>query len=159
MNEMKMDEVKVNTNMLWKIKREITDAMKSKDVVRRNILRLLASDAEAMAIRQKKDLTDDIVINAAKKIIAGIEETLPLTDDTEKAKTLQIEKDIVENYLPKTLSKEQIKEYINDNNLADQIAQSKNFGAAMGMVMKSFKENSIAVNGKDVKKIVEDIRS
>lgn len=147
-----------------KLKNEIKNAMKAKDNVRRDILRLLVSDTEAMAVRQKKEATDDLTINTAKKIIAGIDETLKVSKDADRSKKLEEEKKILEEYMPKMWSLHEIESFIywqsnkKGNDLFERITKAPNDGAAMGIAMKALKKGSANVDGKDVKKIVSQIR-
>lgn len=135
------------------LKNEIKKAMKSKDLIRRDILRILVSDSETQAIRQKKQVTDELVHSTVKKIIRGIDDTIDAL-----TKKLLAEKSILEEYIPKVLNKDKIKSFLICKSLVEPIIAAKNDGMATGIAMKSFKKENLPVSGKDVQNVIKEIR-
>lgn len=148
--------------LMDQIKTSLIAAMKEKNEVRRDILRLLLSDSDSLSIRQSKEITDELVVGCARKIIAGIDETLSLIGekDKEKSERLKAEKTVLEEFLPKNWSKEEIEAFFlnDDSSLFEQIQNADNEGKAIGMAMKALKNASASVLGSEVKEVVKKIR-
>jgi uncharacterized protein YqeY len=66
------------------------------------------------------------------------------------------ENEILSGYLPKTLTVDQIINYLEP--LHSQIKEYKNIGQATGLVMKTLKSAVLAVDSKDVIEAINKIR-
>lgn len=108
-----------------KIKKDFITAFKNKEMEKKNLLGLVKW--EILLIEKEREVTDIDVIKIIKKLLKWINESLKTKED----KALIKEKEILESYLPKELSKEEIKEIIT------KLEDNKN----IWLVMKYFKDN------------------
>ena len=108
-----------------KIKKDFITAFKNKEMEKKNLLGLVKW--EILLIEKEREVTDWDVIKIIKKLLKWINESLKTKED----KALIKEKEILESYLPKELSKEEIKEIIT------KLEDNKN----IWLVMKYFKDN------------------
>lgn len=119
------------------IKKDMVQAMKDKDAVTRDILRVLRGELQRNFVTE-----DGEVIRTIKKMIANLKEN---NGDEEEIS-------ILEDYLPQQMSESEmrtkVKAFINENNL-DTIA-------GMGMVMSHFKDKYAGTyDGKALSTIVK----
>ena len=136
-----------------KLKLDLTDATKSGDAVRRDTLRLLLSAMNYKQIDLQHDLSDEevlAVINSeAKKrresILAYETNNRPELAVSEKAELL-----VLESYLPKQLSEEEIRAEIATLDLPSD------FAGSMKIVAPLFKGRA---DGKLVAKIINEKNS
>lgn len=132
--------------MLYDIMREkMVSAMKSGDVICRDIMRLIISE-----VSRNDKKTDDEVNRVVKKVIEGNNETLKFGNNDRLVK----ENEILINLLPKRMSKEEVLDklgvVINDIKLA------RTEGVGMGIAMKVLK--GMEIEGSEVLEIVKEIR-
>lgn len=124
---------------------EINVAMKSKDILTRDTLRVLKGDIERMeqGPKGKVEVSDSDIIHLTKKMIQGIKETTNNLGEIA----------ILEKYLPKQLTKEEI-----ETNLSNIISELGASGIKdMGKVMAAFKSKYDGMaDGKLVSTIVKE---
>lgn len=139
--------------MLARLKEDLSVATKNSDVIRRDTLRLLLSAANYKQIDLQHDLTDEetlAVINSeAKKrresILAYETNNRPELAVSEKAELL-----VLESYLPKQLSEDEIRAEIAALDLPSD------FAGSMKIVAPLFKGRA---DGKLVAKIINEKNS
>ncbi len=139
------------------LKKQITGAMKSGDVVARDVLRLALGEIQTAEARKSAPATEEEAVAALRKLIKSNEETLGLTTDDGRASTLRREIEVLSALLPKQLTVDEIVA-----NLApahEAIKAAKNDGQATGIAMKHLKASGAAVSGNDVGAAVKKIRS
>jgi uncharacterized protein YqeY len=90
------------------LKTQRIQAMKDKQTVAKNLLTTLLGELEGKAKRDNIDINDEMVVQTCKKFIASNEEVIAQTTSTEAATKLKEENVILNNYLPKQLTEEQI---------------------------------------------------
>lgn len=134
------------------LKKRMFEAMKRKDTVQKEVLRTAIGDITSTG--QEPD--DARVIGVLKKLVKSIEETMAVAGDEAKL-TLQQELVVLQEFLPRTLSVEQIVEALAP--VADQVRAADNDGKATGVAMKHLKSTSAEVEGKDVSQAVKQLRS
>ncbi len=139
------------------IKKKITEAMKSGDVVARDVLRLALGEIQTAEARKNAPATEDDAANALRKLIKSNEETLGLTGEGERATVLRREIEVLSALLPKQLSVDDIVAALASQHEA--IKAAKGDGQATGIAMKHLKASGAAVSGNDVGAAVKKIRS
>lgn len=125
-------------SLLDKIKKEVISAMKAKDNVKRDVLRLIKGEVE----RGGKHATDEFILKTIKKTIDGLNET--------KAEGYELQIAVLEPFLPSQLSEAEITTIITD------LIAEKGFSGKkdLGLVMRYFKENlGGQYDGKVVSKV------
>lgn len=132
------------------LKKEKLSAMKAKDTVRRDILSLVIGQA------QQQNVSDDAALHGIiKKLIKSNDETYESARDDMRDQ-LKEENNILQFFLPKEMSRDEIIKFIDDN---VDIASAQSDGQAIGQVMKAIKNQSTPVNGNLVKEIVNEKRN
>jgi len=140
------------------MKRLLISAIKEKDVVRRDILRLVIADVEADHKRQDDDKWAETVI---RKHLKQNEEALAFYEEGDEGHTrLKRQSGMLQSLLPETMTQEHIESFLLrcDAEEIQPILKAKSDGQAMGMAMKIFKVAGENVLGTDVKAVVDRLR-
>jgi hypothetical protein len=143
--------------LLAELKKRMLQAMKSRQTVEKEILRVAIGEIETAAARTGRDATDDEAAAIVKKLVKSNEETLASATDAEQRQTLEQELSILRAYLPQTLSLDQI--VVELAGVADQIRAAKSDGQATGVAMKELKMKGVTAEGKEVARAVAQIRA
>jgi uncharacterized protein len=135
-----------------RITKEINDAMKSGDKLRVSVLRMVLADIINIEKTGKDFKHIDIIRGYAKKLKKAIEEykRLHLQD---KIVSFNEELKIVEEFLPKQMSDEELKKVVIE--LLDS-EKPGDMGTAMKLVMGKYKE---VADGKKVQALVKEVFS
>ena len=125
------------------IKRDLIDAIKAKDAVRKEALRVVLGEFDR---EDAKALTDEEVAGVLRKLVKSERETLELKGESDSGflRTL-------EEYLPAMATDEEIAAFIQEN---IDFSQFKNKMQAMGPIMKHFGEKA---DGHTVKKVLQNL--
>jgi uncharacterized protein YqeY len=126
-----------------KIRKDLTDAMKAKDESRKDAIRVILGE---FARSGKKELADEEVIGVLKKLVKSEKELL-----NQKGESGSDFIGIVEGYLPKMASREEVVAWIGAN---IDFSQYKNKMQAMGPIMKHF---GAMADGNEIKKILQEM--
>lgn len=145
-------------NLKDKINDDLKEALKAKDKIRLNTVRSIrALILEFEKSGKDKTITKEVEINmlstAAKKRKEAIEQ-YEKAGRTDLANNEKIELEIIQSYLPKQLTKEELIKGISD--LAGQIGASgkADFAKLMPLAIKTFRGKA---DGKTIKEVVESI--
>lgn len=137
-----------------KINNGIKEALRSKDQVRLNVLRMLKS--KILAVDARAGLSDLEVVKLFKTYYGNLAEACEQAQGLgriEAVSELKQEMAIVQEFLPRPLSYEEIKEKV-------EVAIS-NTGAKtrrdFGLVMKEVLQLAEGIDGKIAKKIIEEM--
>ncbi len=138
--------------MKERITKEIKNAMKSGEKRRVSVLRMVLADIINVEKSGKEFKQIDVVRGYAKKLKKAIEEyeRLHLQD---KIESYNEELEIVEEFLPKQMSDEELKKVVTE--LLDS-EKPGDMGMAMRLVMGKYKE---VADGKKVQALVKEIFS
>ncbi len=142
--------------LLQEIKQQVLEAMKAKDTLAKDVLRVVQGDIELAETRSGKALSDDEAQKIVRKLIKSNHETLAVNPDAGAAEKLNKEIAILEALLPRTLSVDEIVAALGPVN--DDIRAAGNDGQATGVAMKHLRPQGLAVDGKDVSEAVRQIR-
>lgn len=126
------------------IKKDLASAIKAKDEDKKNTIRVIMGE---FGRQEKKELPDDDVIGILKKLIKAEKETLERKGETEDSRFITI----IQDYLPKMASEEDIKAWIVQN---IDFSQYKNKMQAMRPIMQHF---GSTVDGNQVKQILQSL--
>lgn len=129
-------------NLQKKIKTDLSAAIKAKDENKKAALRVILGEFGRL---DKKELSDDEAVKILKKLIKSEKEVLEQKGDTGNSTFIEI----VESYLPKMASDEEISAWIRQN---IDFSQYKNKMQAMGVIMKHF---GATADGNVVKDILQ----
>jgi uncharacterized protein YqeY len=125
-----------------KIKTDLSAAIKAKDENKKAALRVILGEFGRL---DKKELSDDEAVKILKKLIKSEKEVLEQKGDTGNSAFIEI----VESYLPKMASDEEISAWIRQH---IDFSQYKNKMQAMGVIMKHF---GATADGNVVKDILQ----
>ncbi len=126
------------------IKKGLTSAIKAKDDVKKDTLRVVIGE---LGRSDKKELSDDEVIKVLRKLLKYEKEVLDKKGDDSDSEYINI----IESYLPKMATDEEVKTWIKQN---IDFSQFKSKMQAMGSIMKHF---SFSADGNAVKKILQEM--
>jgi uncharacterized protein YqeY len=143
--------------LLDDIKAAMFKAIKSGDTVAKEILRVAVGEITTEAARPGRAGDDEATRAILKKLIKSNEETLATGVDDEKRAVLERENAVLKEYLPKSLSVDEIVAALAP--VADAIKAAAGPGPATGVAMKHLKASGASVGGKDVAQAVERLRS
>lgn len=135
------------------LKARITQAVKEKDEVARDVLRLAFAEVQTSEARSARQLKDEEVVAILRKLVKSNEETLSLGGEDPK---LRREIEVISSLLPKSLGIPQIVDALAPK--LDEIRAAKNDGQAMGVAMKHLKAAGATVEAIDVTAAVKQIR-
>jgi len=126
-------------NYIEKIKEDMYAAMKSKDKVKATILRSLLSNLKKIEIEKKEPIAEPEYLYIVKKMVKQLKESIDLYSQAGRIELAEKEKSelsIIEAYLPKQFSEEEILELI--KNIISEISAKNisDIGKVMAIVMK-----------------------
>jgi uncharacterized protein YqeY len=139
------------------IKKQMTQAMRDKDEVAKNILRLAFGEMQTAEARSGRAVEDAEAIAIVRKLVKSNEETLGVATDDAQKDVLRKEIALLTALLPKTLGVPEIVAALAP--VAAAIKAAGNDGQATGVAMKHLKTTGAAVDGKTVAEAVKTLRS
>lgn len=131
--------------MIDKINDEIKDAMRNRDQIRLETLRMLKS--KILTADARSNLSDAEVIKLFKTYFGNLQEALEQSQAANRpeiVEKLKAEIAIVQEFLPKAISPEETKKIV-EQAIAESGAKTKK---DMGLVMKGIMKINNAVDGK-----------
>lgn len=142
--------------LLEKINADITQAQKNKEELELSTLRLLKNAIKNKEIELKKDADDILVSEIIAKEIKSRKESIELyttggRKDLVDKENKEIE--ILKNYLPKQLSREEIVTIVKNAIIKTKAAGPQDMGKVMGVIMPEVKGKA---DGTQVSLIVKE---
>ena len=137
-----------------RIESDLQDSLKSGNELRLSVLRMLKSDIMYEKNKTGKDLTEEKILETVSRAAKRRKESITEFDkagridlsDKEKKELL-----IIEEYLPKQLTEDEISVFVEEFILKNGKPQSSESGRFIGMIMKDLKG---LADGSLVKEIV-----
>ena len=130
-------------------------AMKAKDSIRLGVVRMLRAEFQKAEISKKADLTPEEELTVLSRQAKQRRESITAFTDagrTELAEKEQAELVVLESYLPKQMSKEEVIELTKAIIAETGATQKSDMGKVMGKLMPQLKGK---FPGKDVRPIVD----
>ena len=129
-------------------------AMKNKDKEKVAVIRMARAAIKDAAINERKDLSDDEVIEVLSKLVKQSKESLEgfeKAERPEQVEELKREIEILEGYLPEQLSDSELEDVV-DETIAEVGAQDmSDMGQVMGAIMPKIKGKA---DGSEVNQLV-----
>jgi len=151
----------MSNSILDRVKKDLTDAMKAQDDVRRRTLRSLRAALANKEIEQREDGTETTLseqeeLAVVQKQVKQRRESIDQYEDAGRDDLVQQEREelgVLEEYLPDRLSDEELTERIND--IIDEVGAESmaDMGAVMGRAMDELRGRA---DGNRVREVVED---
>lgn len=135
----------------------LKDAMKNKDNDRRNVIRLVQSAIKQVEIDEQKELSDDEVMDILQKEAKKRRESIvELTNAgrSDSAEVEQNELDIIEEFLPKRLTDDELRPIVQDAVNQVGATSMKEMGQIMKIVMPQIEGRA---DGRQVNIIVKEL--
>jgi uncharacterized protein YqeY len=139
------------------INQDLKEAMKAKDVKKRDALRLLTSAFKQIEVDERKELSDDDVIKIIQKQIKSRNDSITqykAAGRDELALAEQDEIDCYEVYLPKQLTDEELESALGEIIKNVGATSVKDMGKIMGVASK---ELAGRVDGKRINECVKKL--
>lgn len=118
------------------LKNEITAAMKAKDKVRLSILRQVHGEIKNIEVNERRDITDADVDAMLKRLVKQTKETLDgsikAATDQERTDMLAEQVEILESYLPRQVSGDELAALIDEVLSETGASSKKDMGRVMG---------------------------
>lgn len=140
-----------------KIQNDIKEAMKAKDVFKRDTLRFLSSAMKQIEVDERKELTDEDIIKILQKQIKQREESSSQYREAGREDLYEKENseaELFKSYLPKQLSDDELKEKLKEIIGKVGATSIKDIGKVMGMATK---ELAGVADGKRINGTVKEI--
>ena len=142
--------------MLALLHEELKAAMKAKDKATLTGLRNIIGKLKAQRIDKGEDLTDQECIQILQSLVKQLKDSIEQyekggRDDLAKVEAFELK--LIEKYLPKQLSEEEIRISVQKTIKSTGAKSMQDMGRVMGSVMKNL---AGAVDGKVVQKIVQE---
>ena len=145
-------------NLLEKIDTDLKAAMKAGDTIRTETLKMIKSDTAYEKGKTGKDLNDEQILEVVSRSAKRRRESIKEFQKGNRQDLVDIETRqlaVVEEYLPKQMTEEEIEKYISDKLAALGAVTQKEIGRVMGEMMKELKgkADGVAVKAIFSKKI------
>ncbi|CDZ81530.1 hypothetical protein BN1013_02066 [Candidatus Rubidus massiliensis] len=141
-------------SLVEKISEDLKEAMKSRNQVRLDTLRMLKS--KILTADARGNLSDEDVVKLFKTYAGNLQEAIEQSEAVnrqEMVDKLKIELQIVQEYLPKALSREETKKIV-EQAITQSGAKTKK---DLGLVMKQIKAMGSSIDGKTAKEIADEL--
>jgi uncharacterized protein YqeY len=133
----------------------VKEAMKNKDAARRDALRMTVSAIKQIEIDTQKELSEDDVLAVLQKEAKKRRETITeLTNAGRPVDSEQFELSVIEEFLPRQMSADEIKAVAQAVIAETGASSAKETGKVMGLVMARVKGSA---DGKLVSQVVRDL--
>ena len=142
--------------LIDEIKKRTMQAMKAKDELARDVLRVALGEIQTAEARATRSLSEEEATAIVRKLVKSNEETLALASTGERADALRRENEILRELLPSVLSVAQIVDALASQ--AEAIRAAKSDGQATGLAMKHLKGTGAVFEGSDVTLAVKQMR-
>lgn len=136
---------------------DLKEAMKNKDIMRRDVLRAMLAAIKQVEVDKRTDLDDATIIQVlmteTKKAREAIQD-LEKGGRAEEIATRRAEIDIIESYLPRQLSREEIRAEVEAIVKEVGASSAKDKGKVMQVLMPRVKGKA---DGKLVNEVVSEV--
>ena len=137
--------------MLQQLKAERITAMKAKDVVAKNILSYLLSEAQGIAKTEQREVTDNDVIETSKALIKKNQNLIDLQDGSAQ---LERENEILKGFTPQQYTEDQQKSIIDVLHL--QLPESDKGNGAIKKLMPLLKEHGDMIDKRTASMYIKE---
>lgn len=139
-----------------KIDEDLKQAMRDKRSTELDTLRMLRARIKNEEIAKQKDFADEDIVNIIGSEVKRRKDSVQAYTSGNRPELAQKENDeitVLQKYLPKQLSEEEVRAVITET-LAGQIFTAQEFGKAMGLVMPKLKGKA---DGSVISKVLKEM--
>ena len=146
-------------SILEKLKSDLKEAMRAKDVEKRDTIRMVMSAVKQIEVDERREVTDEDMIKILQKAIKQREDAINFAKESNRDDLIeknQNEINILEKYLPKQLSDEELE--VEVKSIIEEVGATsmKDMGKIMGVATKKLAGKA---DGKRINQIVKKILS
>lgn len=126
-------------NLKEQIKNDLKSSMKSGDNAVRGVLRMLFSDIKNVEINERKEISDEKIIEIIKKNIKSRKDSIEQYTKGNREDLADQEKaelEILEKYMPEQMGEDEVRKIVVDIISKSEASGASDFGRVMGAVMK-----------------------
>ncbi|MCD6100182.1 MAG: GatB/YqeY domain-containing protein [Candidatus Marinimicrobia bacterium] len=137
-----------------RLQKELVEAMRARDTLKVDVIRLLRNSIRQKEIELKKELSDDDVIKILSNAAKQRKESIKAYEAGNREDLVEREKrelDIIESYLPEKLSQEELIKIVEDVIKEVGASSLRDLGKVMPKVMAKVKGRA---DGSEVQAIV-----
>jgi len=139
------------------LKADLKDAMRAKEIVKRDAIRAINTMIKQIEVDERKDLNDEDVIKLILKGVKQREDAIVQYKSASRDDLVQIEQeqiDVFSNYLPKQLSEEELEVAIQE--IIDEVGATSM--KDMGKIMNPAKQKvGATADGKRINNMVKKL--
>ena len=142
-----------------RLKADMKEAMKAKDKIKLSTIRMINSLIKNAEIEKRGELTDEEIIQLLMKYAKQRKESIEMYEKGGRQDLVEKEKAelaVVESYLPKQMSEEEIREIVKETIEEVGASSIKDMGKVMKAVMPKVKGRA---DGSVVNRIVKELLS
>ena len=144
------------SKMVEKLDKDMIEAMKSKDKDKLTVIRMVKASLKQEQIDHKKEINDDLLIDVVNRQIKMRKDSISEFEKgnrTDLIEKTQAEIDILMNYLPEQLSKEEVNKIIDEIFAEVNPTGQKDMGKVMQQATAKLKGKA---DMKDVSTIIRE---
>ncbi len=137
------------------LKSDLKDAMKAKDVFKRETIRFLMSAIKQIEVDERRELSDDDIYKIIQKSVKQREDAAKQYKDAGREDLYEKETKeatLIKAYLPQQLSQDELKQIVSDVIAKSGASSMKDMGGVIKQVMA---EVGSRADGKSVSNIVK----
>ncbi len=141
------------------LKSDLKDAMKAKDVFKRETIRFLMSAIKQIEVDERRELNDDDIYKIIQRSVKQREDAAKQYQDAGRDDLYQKETkeaNLIKSYLPQQYSQAELTEIISNIIKAQGASSMKDMGGVIKEVMAKVGSRA---DGKSVSKIVKELLS
>ncbi|MBS4749932.1 GatB/YqeY domain-containing protein [Carnobacteriaceae bacterium zg-ZUI78] len=143
--------------LMEQLNTDMKEAMKAKDKERLSVIRMLKASVQKEQIEVGRDLTDDEALTILSRELKQRKDSIREFEKagrTDLAEKTQFEVGVVEQYMPKQLSEDEVQEVLKAIIQEVGATSASDFGKVMGKAMATLKGQA---DGNIVNKLVKEL--
>jgi len=140
-------------SILERLERDMVAATKARDTVRLGVIRYMRSELKNRAIELRKELDGDDCLEVLSRIAKGHREAIEQAESQEREEIAERERAqlaVLKEYLPESLTSEQIDALVDEVIAETGAAGRRDMGRVMGTIMPKVKGRADGAVVKDV---------
>ncbi len=147
------------SNLKEQLKNDLKEAMKAKDIFKRDVIRFLMSALKQVEVDERRELSDEDIQKLIQKSVKQREDAAKQYKEAQREDLYEKETkeaEFLKSYLPKQLDDEELKEIVKSVIEDTGASSMKDMGKVMGAVIK---KTAGAAEGRRINTIVKEFLS
>lgn len=143
--------------LLAKLQNDLITALKAGETVKLGLIRMMVSAIKYEKINLQRELSDEEIIALLVKEVKKRQDAIELYEKGQRPELAKKERDeivLIQNYLPKQMSEDEIKKEAEKLFAAISESDRVNFGKVMSIIMPAFKGKA---DGRLVSNVIKSL--